>query len=101
MQKYAKIVEQYMFLTGASGCDSISTEEEYLTFETIVIELKWNKIREKRNQLLAETDYLMLGDVWNNMSNKQQSDILAYRQALRDLPSTITDIDNVIYPEKP
>jgi len=51
-------------------------------------------IREKRNNLLGETDYFALSDV--TMSPEMAN----YRQALRDLPSTV-DINNPVYPEKP
>ena len=55
----------------------------------------WKLIREKRNKLLAETDFYALSDVTmtTEMSN--------YRQALRDLPSTTSNPDDVVFPEKP
>lgn len=56
---------------------------------------KWLSIREKRNKLLAETDFYALSDVTmtTEMSN--------YRQALRDLPSSTSNPDDVVFPEKP
>ena len=56
---------------------------------------KWEVIREKRNQLLAETDFYALSDVTmtTEMSN--------YRQALRDLPSSTSNPDDVVFPTKP
>lgn len=58
-------------------------------------EEKWEVIREKRNKLLAETDFYALSDVTmtTEMSN--------YRQALRDLPSTTSNPDDVVFPTKP
>lgn len=58
-------------------------------------EEKWFDIREKRNELLAETDFYALSDVTmtTEMSN--------YRQALRDLPSTQSNPDDVVFPTKP
>ena len=58
-------------------------------------EEKWFDIREKRNQLLAETDFYALSDVTmtTEMSN--------YRQALRDLPSSTSNPDDVVFPTKP
>ena len=55
-------------------------------------------LRERRNQLLAETDFYALGDV--TMSN----DMKTYRQALRDLPSgkdTVEKCENATWPTKP
>ena len=51
-------------------------------------------LRAKRNQLLAETDYLALAD------HTLSADMTAYRQALRDLPST-ADPANPVWPTKP
>jgi len=56
------------------------------------------RLREQRNQLLAETDFYALSDV--TMSAEMET----YRQALRNLPaglSTVDDVSNVTYPTKP
>jgi len=56
------------------------------------------ELRFKRNQLLAETDYMANSDV--NMSD----DWKTYRQALRDLPSgldTVAKVEAKEFPEKP
>ena len=55
----------------------------------------WTKLRDQRNKLLAETDYLALYDM--TMSTEMQ----AYRQALRDLPANTTDPANPVWPTKP
>ena len=52
-------------------------------------------LRNKRNQLLAETDFYALSDV--TMSDEMQT----YRQALRDLPANTSDPANPTYPTKP
>jgi len=58
-------------------------------------------LRQKRNNLLKETDHYGLSDV--TMSAEMQT----YRQDLRDLPSTITDDDTAAdveataFPTKP
>ena len=56
------------------------------------------KLREKRNKLLAETDYFALSDrtMTVPMSN--------YRQDLRDITNGLTTADEVkavVFPEKP
>jgi hypothetical protein len=58
-------------------------------------ELKWTAIREKRNQLLAETDFYALSDV------TMTTEMSTYRQALRDLPSSTSNPDDVVWPTKP
>ena len=55
-------------------------------------------MREKRNQLLAETDFYALSDV------TMSEDMTNYRQALRDLPDgldTVEKVNNKAYPTKP
>jgi hypothetical protein len=52
-------------------------------------------LRTRRNQLLAETDYLALADA------TLTDEMTAYRQALRDLPANTTDPANPVWPTKP
>ena len=55
-------------------------------------------LRSKRTRLLAATDFYALSDV------TMSSDMTTYRQALRDLPSglsTVDDVNTVTYPTKP
>ena len=52
-------------------------------------------LRTKRNQLLAETDYLALSDA------TLSADMQTYRQALRDLPANTSDPANPTWPVKP
>jgi len=56
------------------------------------------ELRNKRNRLLSETDYLGLSD------NTLASNMKTYRQELRDLPSgldTVEKVANVTWPTKP
>ena len=56
------------------------------------------RLREKRNRLLAETDFYALSDV--TMSD----DMKTYRQNLRDFPDgkdTVDKCDNATWPTKP
>ncbi len=50
---------------------------------------KWERIRNRRNELLRDTDFAMLPDA------------PPYTQALRDLPQTFANPDDVVFPEKP
>ena len=55
-------------------------------------------LREKRNRLLAETDYFALSDV------TLSDDMKTYRQDLRDLPAgkdTVDKCNNATWPTKP
>ena len=61
----------------------------------IVSEQAVANLRTKRNQLLAETDYLALSDV------TLSTEMAEYRQALRDLPANTSDPANPVWPTKP
>src|SRR5210317_163837 len=70
-------------------------------------ELSWNngafdrsmeELRIKRNNLIAETDYLALSD------QTMTAEMTTYRQALRDITNgltTVADVEAVVFPEKP
>ena len=65
-------------------------------YERDVLPLEQLKaLRQRRNQLLAETDYLALVD--STLTDEMQ----AYRQALRDLPANTVDPANPVFPTKP
>ena len=55
-------------------------------------------LRDKRNRLLAATDFYALSDV------TMSEDMTTYRQELRDLTdglTTVEEVNNVTYPTKP
>lgn len=60
---------------------------------------KYEEMRSKRDQLLAESDFTQLDDAPIDASKK--AEYVTYRQELRDLPANIVDIDNFSYPSKP
>ena len=56
------------------------------------------ELREKRNNLLAETDF------YGNSDVTMSADMTTYRQNLRDITSglsTVDDVNNVTWPTKP
>jgi len=56
------------------------------------------EVRQKRNALLAETDYLALSD------NTLTTEMTTYRQSLRDITNNVDDLDdinNITWPTKP
>jgi len=61
--------------------------------------VKWKEITQKRNQLLAETDWTQGQD--SPLSTEKLSELSLYRQALRDIPQTYTDPSDVVWPIKP
>lgn len=60
---------------------------------------KEQAIREERNRLLAETDYLLMPDY--PLSEEELVEVKAYRQQLRDLTEQEGFPDSVVFPPKP
>jgi len=62
------------------------------------LEFSLDNLRQKRNSLLAQTDYLALSD------QTMTAEMTAYRQALRDITNgltTVADVEAVVFPTKP
>ncbi|MCG3811180.1 phage tail assembly chaperone [Photobacterium damselae] len=65
----------------------------------IVTEAKWERIRVKREPLMRDTDWTQMPDA--PLSVEKKAEFTAYRQALRDIPQTYDNPDDVIWPAKP
>lgn len=75
-----------------------------LTFGYPLGELKTDadyaaEAREKRNQLIAETDYMAMPDY--PLDEERKAAVLAYRQALRDVPEQAGFPRQIDWPTKP
>jgi hypothetical protein len=57
--------------------------------------------RVQRDNLLTESDVMVLPDRWAAMTTEQQSAWAAYRQALRDIPQQDDFPDTVVWPTQP
>jgi len=55
----------------------------------------WEEVRKHRTELLVATDFYALTDV------PMSADMTTYRQALRDVPSSVEYSEDVVWPEKP
>jgi hypothetical protein len=66
-----------------------------------------SKLREQRNNLLKESDFMCLIDIVQNREAQYLTDVTNYRQQLRDLPNlfpndgSVYDFFQVNYPVKP
>jgi hypothetical protein len=84
--------------TSAVSTRELTAEEiqERGTYERDVLpDVLLENLRQRRNQLLTETDYLALAD--STLTDEMRS----YRQALRDLPANTVDPANPVWPVKP
>ena len=83
-----------------SDPDNMITEEEY---NEAIAEFEvfdgWVKVRKQRNQLLKDSDYIMVLDAPIDETQKQEW--TTYRQVLRDIPQDYDSPDEVVYPDKP
>lgn len=62
-------------------------------------ENKLRLIRQYRNELLTRCDWTQLPDA--PLTDTERSAWADYRQALRDLPASVDDPDDVVWPEVP
>jgi len=86
-------------VAGAFDADGNQIQLDQALVDAAAVEVAAEQVakslRVKRNELLAETDYLALADV------TLTDEMRAYRQALRDLPANTADPANPVWPTKP
>lgn len=86
-------------VTKALDAEGAEVQIDQAAVEAAAIQLEADRVmqnlRSKRNDLLAETDYLALAD--STLTDEMRT----YRQALRDLPANTADPANPVWPEKP
>jgi len=78
--------------------EETARDAEEQAWEAGAFDRKIAELREQRNNLLSQTDFYALQDV------SMTQDMTNYRQALRDLPSGLTTVEEVkavTYPTKP
>ena len=80
----------------SSGVVTIIKSAEWLENKT---NEAWRKIRKQINQLLKDSDYIMVSDA--PITTEKKEEWTTYRQSLRDIPQTFSNPDDVTYPDKP
>jgi hypothetical protein len=74
------------------------TKEEVETrLRELLHEKAFDTLRAERNRRLAECDYLFVSD-YPHASPESKTAWATYRQALRDLPATVVDPENPVWP---
>jgi hypothetical protein len=85
--------------------DKIENNKVYLkvdpVFQSNNIEKTWAKIREKRDNLLKETDFFFLIDVNKKYTTSSLNNMSNYRQALRNITDTFKNPFTIVWPVKP
>ena len=95
MPKYKQVNNELIEITGSELAELEAREQ---AFNDGALNRELEALRFKRNNLLAETDWMANSDV--TMSD----DWKTYRQELRDLPEgkdTVDKCENAVFPTKP
>jgi|TARA_R110000823_G_scaffold200211_1_gene331213 hypothetical protein len=88
--------------TNKNGNTPFTAEEEKaadaadIEYEKQLVVIKWLNIRRKRDKLLAACDWMVMSDT-PDISDAWKT----YRQALRDLPASESDPDDITWPDAP
>jgi len=85
-------------LKDLTGTELLEHNARVKAYEDGALDRALSILREKRNILLTETDYLALSD------NTMSAEMTTYRQALRDITNgltTVADVEAVVFPTKP
>ena len=72
--------------------EPVPTDEQ---LEAAFVIWNWDAVRTQRNILLAATAFYALSDV------TLSAEMATYRQALRDLPASTANSEDVVWPTKP
>ena len=81
-----------------NGTTPISKSDIEAQFPIVELDNAMQDLRAKRNKLLQDTDFYGMSD------NTMSSEMATYRQALRDITSGITTVEQanaVVFPTKP
>ena len=85
--------------------DKIQDNKLYLKIDSVsqsnTIEKEWTIVREKRDNLLKDTDIFFLIDVNKRYTTASLNNMSNYRQSLRNIPDTFKNPFLVVWPVKP
>lgn len=62
-------------------------------------EVRWAGTRQYRDSLISATDWTQMLDA--PLTPEKKAEFTAYRQALRDIPQTYDNPDDIVWPTKP
>ena len=95
MPRYKHVNNKLIELTGSELAELEAKEQAW---EDGALDRALNSLRNKRNRLLTETDWMANSDV------SMSEDMRTYRQELRDITNgltTVEEVEAVVFPEKP
>lgn len=74
------------------------TEEEIQAEAEADLARQWAVVRNHRDELLRESDKLVVADKWEELPLEEKGRLSAYRKALRELPGNFTNPFDVVFP---
>ena len=89
------IKENFAGLQWLDERDAPTESEVQTKYDELIAAEPTKFLREVRNAKLAETDW------WASSDLTMTAEQTAYRQALRDITDTYSDLDTVVWPTKP
>lgn len=90
--------DSYDGLVWLSEGDAPSQDELDAAWPTIQTDRKWEAVRAERDRLLTGTDWTQMGDT--PLTGSDREGWAVYRQALRDVPQTQPDPDDIVWPAR-
>lgn len=91
----------YGFLTEAAAVKRGINAASMEVAKSIAGQVEMTTVRMLRDNLLAASDIAVLPDRWASYSKSQRQAWTDYRVALRDMPSSISDPFNIVWPTVP
>jgi len=91
----ADVIEINLATGGRTEREYTQAEKDAIASMQPTTDEKWAKIRIRRDKLLRECDWWASSDL--TMSDAQT----AYRKALRDLPASESNPDDIVFPSRP
>jgi|688.fasta_scaffold180097_2 hypothetical protein len=75
------------------------TQEEIIEEQQKELEMAWYQVRSQRDEMLKQSDLLVLIDKWELLTEERKQEIRNYRQALRDIPENFQTPEDVVWPQ--
>ena len=115
MPKYAKLKDNLVeniieadesFVSGDSSYILVATDQFVdigysYTDNEFIPSITWDDIRNTRDNLLKSSDFAATVDYYNSLTSEQQTELVIYRQALRDITDNFSSANLVEYPTIP
>ena len=89
----------YDLIKFEDGYEKPSRDVFYSKYNELLRNIHMEKLRSQRNEKLRQSDFSMLPDY--RLSRENEEEWKAYRQSLRDIPETVEDPENPVWPEPP